>query len=109
MPPSQEVQLALLGQQMEQMSKAMERMENHQATVAERMTEYASGQDKMNQKMTVIEAQLASNQPTIQEFVTIKHKVQGAGAAGKWIWAAAAGILTFIATNRNNIIDFFQK
>lgn len=94
---------------MEQMSKAMERMENHQATVAERMTEYATGQQTMNQKMTMIEAQLASNQPTIQEFVTIKHKVQGAGAAGKWIWAAAAAALTFIAAHRNNIVDFFTK
>lgn len=36
-----------------------------------------------------VEDSLAKNEPTIEEFITIKHKVVGAGIFGKWVWAGA--------------------
>lgn len=29
------------------------------------------------------------SEPTIEEFIAIKHKVSGAGIFGKWVWSLA--------------------
>lgn len=57
----------------------------------------------LSTKVASVETSLAKANPTIEEFITIKHKVTGAGAAGKYIWAAVAATLTFIAASRENI------
>lgn len=40
-------------------------------------------------RMVSIEKTVADNQPTLQEFIAIKHKVQGAGIFGKLLWGLA--------------------
>lgn len=57
----------------------------------------------LSAKVSAVETSLAKANPTIEEFITIKHKVTGAGAAGKYIWAIGAATLTFIAASRENI------
>lgn len=57
----------------------------------------------LSAKVSSVEAQLARANPTIDEFITIKHKVAGAGLAGKYLWAGGAALLTLLATSRENI------
>lgn len=60
----------------------------------------------LSMKVSSVETSLAKANPTIEEFITIKHKVTGAGAAGKYVWAIGAAILTVLATSRENIKTF---
>lgn len=41
---------------------------------------------------------LAGQAPTIQEFITIKHKVDGAGKLGKFFWAFGSMLLGALAS-----------
>ena len=64
---------------------------------------------QMEARFANIEDKLASNAPTIQEFMDIKLKVQGAGIAGKWAWAIGASIITFMFSIRETIITWMAK
>lgn len=54
-----------------------------------------------------VEDSLAKNEPTIEEFITIKHKVVGAGIFGKWVWAGAGAIIGILAAARREIFAWF--
>jgi uncharacterized protein (DUF342 family) len=54
-----------------------------------------------------VEDSLAKNEPTIEEFITIKHKVVGAGIFGKWVWAGAGAIIGVLAAARREIFAWF--
>lgn len=54
-----------------------------------------------------VEDSLAKNEPTIEEFITIKHKVVGAGIFGKWVWAGAGAIIGVLAAARREIFVWF--
>ncbi|AWN06197.1 putative tail-length tape measure protein [Erwinia phage phiEaP8] len=63
----------------------------------------------LDNRVGVVEKGFAESAPTIEEFITIKHRVVGAGLAGKWIWAGAGAILTFLFTFRKEIIAWLSK
>ena len=51
-----------------------------------------------------VEEKLAGQTPTIEEFITIKHKVVGAGKVGQVLWSigsaligAISGIIAFVS------------
>ena len=48
----------------------------------------------VDERLKNVEASISKSAPTIEEFITIKHKVVGAGIAGKWLWAAGGFILS---------------
>ena len=54
-----------------------------------------------------VEDSLAKDEPTIEEFITIKHKVVGAGIFGKWVWAGAGAIIGVLAAARREIFAWF--
>lgn len=56
-----------------------------------------------------VEDSLAKNEPTIEEFITIKHKVVGAGIFGKWVWAGAGAIIGVLAAARREIFAWFAS
>jgi len=56
-----------------------------------------------------VKAKLAGQAPTIEEFITIKHKVVGAGMIGKWVWAAGAGIIGFVYGAREHLLTLLTK
>lgn len=60
----------------------------------------------LDKRVENVESKLASAQPTIEEFITIKHKVQGAGAFGKWLWAALGIIIGVTAASRETILHW---
>lgn len=55
-----------------------------------------------------VEDSLAKNEPTIEEFITIKHKVVGAGIFGKWVWAGAGAIIGVLAAARREIFAWLS-
>jgi chromosome segregation ATPase len=59
-------------------------------------------------RMGAVEMQLAQNQPTIQEFLRIKHQVQGAGFLGKWTWAIGGVLIAGIYNSREAIRAFLN-
>lgn len=64
---------------------------------------------KIDSRVANVETALASAKPTIEEFITIKHKVVGAGIAGKWLWAAGGALLGLAATSREAIFHWLSK
>lgn len=62
----------------------------------------------VNNRVGNLETQMSAAKPTIEEFITIKHKVVGAGALGKWLWAAGAALLGFVAASRETIFHWFS-
>ena len=58
-------------------------------------------------RLKSVEDSLAKSEPTIEEFITIKHKVAGAGIFGKWVWAGAGAIIGVLAAARREIFAWF--
>lgn len=56
-----------------------------------------------------VENQLNKASPTIDEFITIKHKVVGAGVMGKYLWAFGAVVLTTLFNCREAILSWLTK
>ena len=64
---------------------------------------------ELNGRIKNVEEGLAKSAPTIEEFITIKHKVVGAGMAGRWIWVAGGALLTLIVSLRAEIFKWLAK
>jgi hypothetical protein len=60
----------------------------------EQLTTIGQTITSVDQRLRSVEASVSKSAPTIEEFITIKHKVVGAGIAGKWLWAAGGFILS---------------
>lgn len=64
---------------------------------------------KMEHRLDGVEKSLAAATPTIDEFVNIKLKVQGAGLAGKVIWTTVGTLLTVMFTFRETVMNWLSK
>lgn len=63
----------------------------------------------IDNRVQSVEKRLTEAGPTIDEFITIKHKVVGAGVLGKWIWAIGASLITILYTSREAILAWMAK
>jgi len=61
----------------------------------------------MDARLKSVENSLARNEPTIEEFITIKHKVVGAGVFGRWVWVGAGALIGLIAAMKREIFAWF--
>ena len=73
----------------------------------ETLSELKDSINNMDNRLKNVENSLAKSEPTIEEFITIKHKVVGAGIFGKWVWAAAGAIIGVLAAARREIFAWF--
>lgn len=73
----------------------------------ETLVELRDSINDIGNRLKNVEDSLAKNEPTIEEFITIKHKVVGAGIFGKWVWAAAGAIIGILAATRREIFSWF--
>ncbi len=64
---------------------------------------------KLNSRVESVENSLARASPTIDEFITIKHKVVGAGIAGKWLWMFIGATVGILASSRTYIMEWMSK
>jgi len=73
-------------------------------------TEALSGKiTKLDSRVANVESSFAAAKPTIEEFIAVKHKVIGAGAAGKWLWVACGALIGMIAASREAVFHYFSK
>lgn len=63
----------------------------------------------MATEVSVVKTKLDGQAPTIEEFITIKHKVVGAGKLGKWLWAAGAFLIGTAYSSREAIVAWLAK
>lgn len=109
MSDSVEVRLARLEAKFEFM------LEDAKEAKAGRKTQYEAIETinktllSMAGEVTEVKGKLAGQAPTIEEFITIKHKVVGAGKLGGWLWTAGAFIIGILAASRETILDWITK
>lgn len=75
----------------------------------ETLSELRDSINDIGNRLKNVEDSLAKNEPTIEEFITIKHKVVGAGIFGKWVWAGAGAIIGVLAAARREIFAWFAS
>lgn len=99
-----EIQLARLDERMKVLLDRME--ENHQSHIKTRawMGQVDRTLGEINHRVGSVETSLANSAPTIAEFMAIKHKVIGAGLAGKWLWMGLGAVLGLIVSAREQIV-----
>lgn len=104
MSESVEVRVARLEENMKFLVKDAE-----QASLA-RKSQYTaieaiqSTVSNMATTMTSLKDKLDGQAPTIEEFITTKHEVVGAGRLGKWLWAVGAFLLGTASGARGYIV-----
>ncbi len=81
-------------------SKEREKMEESIKKLSESMGD-------LSIRLKRVEESITKSEPTIEEFITIKHKVAGAGIFGKWVWAGAGAIIGVLAAARREIFAWF--
>lgn len=104
---SLEVLIARMSEQMKHMQEDMNRDRDSRKHQYEKIEAVNQIVTKMDGRLASVESSLASAKPTIEEFITIKHKVVGAGMAGKWLWAVAGfglGAAVWLREHIANII-----
>lgn len=102
------VQLARLDERMSLVLRELESSKDGRKAQYEAIEALRLTVGQIQTKVDTVEKQLANNQPTIQEFITIKQRVVGAGWAGKMLWAAGAALITMVASSREAIIHWFM-
>ena len=102
-------------------SVTLARLEERLRTIFENQTRESREREKMEEsikklsesmgdlstRLKRVEESITKSEPTIEEFITIKHKVVGAGTFGKWVWAAAGAILSLLVAARKEILAWF--
>lgn len=97
------------------------RLEERLRTIFENQTREAKARENMEEsieslkdsvkdfdnRLQRVEESITKSEPTIEEFITIKHKVVGAGVFGKWVWMGAGAIIGVLAAARREIFSWF--
>ena len=104
-----DVQIARVEEQLKGVREAIDLARDSRKQQYEILEKINLNMGKFDNRLTNVEQSLAATKPTIDEFVDIKLKVQGAGIAGKYAWAIGASIVTFLYTIRENIIMWLSK
>ena len=109
MSESAEVRLARMEERLSAFLSAAEA--DRQNTVALRV--WMSNMDRLmtqvSQRLDKVDTILSSAQPTLDEFSAIKLKVEGAGVAGKWLWAGMALIVGWVSGAREFLQDLLSR
>ena len=103
-----EVQLARLEERLNQVLQGMAQDRESLKRQYEKTEELAQSITKLDGRMGQVEQSLTQQAPTIEEFITIKHRVVGAGMMGKWVWAIAGGLIGMLFSARVHIMDLLK-
>lgn len=104
-----DIQLAVLDERLKAILQNMENERRDRVKMNEWMAETDRTLIGISLRLENVEANLAHNAPTLSEFVRIKHKVQGAGILGRWIWVALAGLIGFLYGAREQLLNLFSR
>ena len=106
---SNEVQIARVDEKLKAILAELAQARDGRKQQYEKLEQITRYQQSLESRIKNLEEDLAKASPTIDEFLVIKHKVQGAGMFGKWIWGAAGAMLTMVAAIKTPIIDWLTK
>ena len=108
MSDSMEVQVARIAEGMRIIVKDLDDAAISRNSQYKRVEEIALSVALMDARVKNMESTIASNAPTLAEFTAMKHKVQGAGVFGRWIWVAA-GALIGLLINIKGLLPWIPK
>lgn len=101
--------MARLQEQMKSVISSLVEAKNSREKSDDALQKLIMAVDNMGRRMETVERQLASNAPTIEEFITIKHKIAGGGFLAKWAWVIGGVIIALIYNGREAIRTFFMQ
>lgn len=104
-----EVQVARMDERYTHILRELTEAKEARKVQYEVMEELAKTVALLKAQLQVVEASLQQQAPTIEEFITIKHKVVGAGVMGKWVWACGGVLITFLFNSRESISAWLAK
>lgn len=107
MNESGELLLVRLEERLKTLFENQTRERQDREKLEETLGELRDSINDIGNRLKNVEDSLAKNEPTIEEFITIKHKVVGAGIFGKWVWAGAGAIIGVLAAARREIFAWF--
>lgn len=107
MNQSGELLLVRLEERLKTLSENQSQDKRDREKLDETLSELKGSINNMDNRLKNVENSLAKSEPTIEEFITIKHKVAGAGIFGKWVWAGAGAIIGVLAAARREIFAWF--
>lgn len=102
-----EVMLARLDERFRTLFENQKSEREYRANLEKSISDLRNSVADMGNRLKNVEDSLAKNEPTIEEFITIKHKVVGAGVFGKWVWTGAGIIIGVLAATRREIFSWF--
>lgn len=103
------VQMARLEERLKVITEGLAQDRESRKQQYETMHNISQSLASLDHRVGVVEKGFADSAPTIEEFVTIKHKVVGAGIAGKWLWTIAGCLIGMLFTFRREIIAWLSK
>lgn len=106
---STEVQMARMDERLQQILREMGLDRDGRKQQYEKLESINKAVALLDTRVKGVEDGLNKASPTIDEFITIKHKVAGAGMLGKWVWAFGGGLLSTLAFGREAIFSWFSK
>ena len=101
------VQMARIEERLKMVTETLIQDRESRRNQYEKTEELSLTIHELNGRIKNVEEGLAKSAPTIEEFITIKHKVVGAGIFGKWVWAGAGAIIGVLAAARREIFAWF--
>lgn len=104
---STEIQLARLDERMKMLLDRMDATHESHGTTKEWMSKTDGTLSRIGNRLLNVEQSLQKAAPTIEEFITIKHKILGAGIAGRWMWVTFGTLLGIVISMREQIIRWF--
>ena len=109
MNESGELLLVRLEERLKTLFENQTRDRQDREKLEETLVELRDSINDIGNRLKNVEDSLAKNEPTIEEFITIKHKVVGAGIFGKWVWAGAGAIIGVLAAASREIFAWFAS
>ena len=106
---STEVQMARLEERLKVILERLDEARNDQQASQQNIGLITQTLQSISSRVENVESSLATAKPTIEEFITIKHRVVGAGMMGKWVWAIAGGLIGMLFSARVHIMDLLKE
>ncbi|HGV0335117.1 hypothetical protein SP5M_0076 [Escherichia phage vB_EcoP_SP5M] len=101
------VTLARLEERLRNIFENQTRESREREKMEESIKKLSESMGDLSTRLKRVEESITKSEPTIEEFITIKHKVAGAGIFGKWVWAGAGAIIGVLAAARREIFAWF--
>ena len=103
MSEATEIQMARMQEQMKILVEATNEARQTRKETYQKLELISSDMSEMKNRLNSVESTIAGHSPTIAEFIKVKQQVEGAGKAGKWLWAIGGILIGAAFTSRELI------